>query len=119
MKRFIVLLISMLLVTAVLAGPAAAKPSQNPNATTLTVICDGEQHVVVVTGAVGHITGTTDIGVLQSLTITEIATGEIVFQLINPGFQVNAVDTLTCTWTDPATPGLLFTGEVLRTPAND
>ena len=115
MKRFIVLLISMLLVTAVLAGPAAAKPSQNPNATTLTVVCDGEQDVVVVTGTVGHITGTTDIGVLLSLTITDLATEEIVFQKINPG----AVDTLTCTWTDPATPGLLFTGEVLRTPAND
>ena len=119
MKRFIVLLISLQLVMAVLAGPAVAKPSQNPNATTLTVICDGEQLVVVVTSAVGHITGTTDVGVLQSLTITDIATEEIVFQKINPGFQVNAVDSLTCTWTDPATPGLLFTGEVLRTPAND
>jgi hypothetical protein len=119
MKRIIVLFVSMLLATAVLAGPAAAKPSQNPNAMTLTVTCDGEQQVVVVTGTVGHFAGATDVGVLLSLTVTDIATGEILFQQINPGLQVNAVDTQTCTWTELTSPGLLFTGEVLRTPAND
>ena len=81
-----------------LVGPAAADPTQNPHTFALQVTCaDGSSATIYPTGAAGHLTGTSSVGVLHGTTTP----GGSQF---TPGFD--ASELTACT--SPAEPGVTF-----------
>jgi hypothetical protein len=42
-------------------------------------------------------TSSTSVGIAVGVTVTDVATGEVLFSSLKPGFEVNALQTTTCT----------------------
>jgi hypothetical protein len=94
-----------LLLAGVIAGPATADPG-NKGTQSHTLSCDNGKTVDVVyeVTAPFHVVGTSNNFVIKSLSVTNPNLGEHTFYSI-PGFEKNAVDTVTCTFTATATDG--------------
>jgi len=81
-----------------LVGPAAADPIKNPHTFALPVTCEGGFTATIYpTGAAGHLTGTSSVGVLHG---TTTPAGSV----FTPGFD--ASELTACT--SPAEPGVTF-----------
>ena len=97
-RKLIVLCAGLLAALTVAAGPAAADPTNNPNAPRFTVTCPGmDPFQVTVAGAIGFVQGSRQLALRQS-------------SADPPG----SLETVTCTadneFVDPFTVYLTFIG---------
>ncbi len=109
------------LVVAILAaagGRAAADPLNSPKSMMIVAACDsGPIALTVLTSppSAAAWTLTTSVGIAVAVMVTDDATGEVIFQFDNAGFDKSAVVTETCAITIP---GAIVTIEAFFTPAN-
>lgn len=81
------------------AGGANADPTKAPGAETITFVCDGVPIALTMVpgpGGSAAFTATTSVGIATGLVVTDIATGEELFNVQTPGFEKNALETVTC-----------------------
>jgi hypothetical protein len=110
-----------LLLTVVLlsagVGTAAADPTKSPMSVTIVAACDSGQvalTVLTMPPSAAAWTVSTRLGISVDVTVTDEATGGLIFQFDNPGFDKNVVATETCVVT---VPGVIVTIEAFFTPA--
>ena len=113
-----------ILAMLVAAMPAAAEPpvGTNPNAGTIVNTCGGATLTITTilhnSAAAAQVTGaSTGVVILQGLEGRD-ASGALVFEFRNRGFERNGLTLTTCTFTNPKFPGITFTGHLLITPAH-
>jgi hypothetical protein len=80
-------------------GGASADPTNAPGAQTVTFICDGVPMELTLAPGSAAFTTSTSVGIGVGVVITDVATGEVVFSSTNHGFDVNKLQTVTCTHT--------------------
>jgi hypothetical protein len=114
------LLLVTLVATAILlagAGTAAADPTNSPKSFTVVTTCDGGSIALtdLDNPSPNAWTATTSVGIAVALTLTNAATGDVIFHSEVPGFNKNVVPTQTCLGTFD---GVIVTVVVLFTPAS-
>jgi hypothetical protein len=82
-------------------GGASADPTSAPGAATVTYVCDGVPITLTTlpNGSAAAFTAPTSVGIAVGLTVTDVGTGDVIFSSVNHGFEVNALQTVTCTRT--------------------
>ncbi len=101
---------------AVGAGTAAADPTPSPHSVIVVADCDSGPIALTVLGqppAAAAWTVTTSVGISVDVTVTDAATGQVIFQFENPGFNKNGKATETCVVTAP---GVIVTIKAFFTP---
>ncbi|MDQ3893876.1 MAG: hypothetical protein M3292_04325 [Actinomycetota bacterium] len=80
---------------------ASADPVNAPGAASQTFVCGGVPVTLTVlpNRSAAAFTSSTSVGISVGVTVTDVATGEVPFSSLKPGFEVNALQTTTCTIT--------------------
>jgi hypothetical protein len=83
----------------VTTGVASADPVNNPGAASETYVCGGVPVTLTVLNGSAAFTSSTSVGIGVGVTVTDVSTGEVLFSHMTHGFEVNALQTTTCTIT--------------------
>jgi hypothetical protein len=83
------------------AGGVSADPTNAPGAETVTYVCGGVPITLTTlpNNSSAAFTISTSVGIAVDIVITDVATGEVLFSVVNHGFDVNAVQATACTAT--------------------
>jgi hypothetical protein len=81
------------------ASGASADPTNAPGAQTVTFVCDGVPIELTLAPGSAAFTASTSVGIGIAVVITDVGTGEVLFSSVNHGFEVNPLQTVTCTHT--------------------
>jgi hypothetical protein len=85
----------------VAAAGASADPTNAPGTESVTFVCGGVPVTLTLlpNDAAAAFTSSTSVAIGVGVVITDVATGEVVFSGIHHGFEVNALQSTTCTHT--------------------